>query len=288
MSRQTHDDRETQVITDLESSFPGVAGASTLWTKVPDGGDPPDFIAALPSGSVGLELVEWLDGEQMTVAKGRESQRDQIHRVLAVGWEQEYRPKNFRGAFVEFGNERIARKDEAPLRKEFYALAEEVDQSWDSNPDRSGNSCYMLEFPGHPLIQEYFSIRFIGGTLMNHNWVHASGDGGAFDPGDAVEALKEAIDKKLRLYSTAASQQRLKAHNLASLDLLVHGGFNAFAYNTPTGPYSLEDLSRFAAQYFASHPRRSIFNHVWFFNSLGVDRWLCELSPRFYVYEHKV
>jgi hypothetical protein len=284
MPRQTHDDREFLVITDLEASFTSFTGSAVSWAKVPDGQDPPDFICGGPSGPIGLELVEWLDGEQMTAAKGRESQRDQIHRVLAVGWEKEYRPTNFRGAFLTIGNERIARKDEAPLRKEFYAFAEEVDRTWHTNPDRHRDNYDEMEFPGYPLMQKYFSVRFIGGTLLNHNWVHTSGDGGAFDPADSAEALKSAIDKKLALYSTPASQARLKAQNLSSLNLLVHGGFNAFAYNTPAGPMTMEDLSRLAAAHLESHSQRQIFDRIWFFNSLGKDRWLCELWPRFHVY----
>jgi hypothetical protein len=285
MPRLSHDDRELLVITDVEASFPNFAGTSASWNKIPDGQDPPDFISAGSLGSVGLELVEWLDGEQMTAAKGRESQRDQAHRVLAVGWKNEYQPKNFRGAFLEIGSERITHKDEAALRKEFYALAEEVDHTWNTNPDRIADNYEMMEFPGYPLIQKYFSIRFIGGTMPEpHSWIHPSGDGGGFDPADAASALKAAIGNKLALYAKPESQERLKLHNLSSLNLLVHGGFNAFAYNTPSGPLTMEDLSRLAAAYLGNHPQREIFDRVWFFDSLGNDRWLCELSPRLHVY----
>ena len=99
----------------------------------------------------------------MTAAKARESQRDQVRRILATNWENEYRPKNFRGAFIVIGNERISRADEAPLRKQFYAHAAEVDSSWFTNPERTGNSYYATDFPGFPLMAKYFNVRYIGG-----------------------------------------------------------------------------------------------------------------------------
>ena len=74
--RLTHDQREKLVLADLESSFPNFAGQALSWIKVPESQDPPDFISPGPRGAVGLELVEWLDGDQMGPAKARESQRE--------------------------------------------------------------------------------------------------------------------------------------------------------------------------------------------------------------------
>jgi hypothetical protein len=74
--RLTHDQRELEVLTDLEKHFPEFADYPLSWSKVPDGQDPPDFLARAPHGMIGLELIEWLDGKQMGPAKGRESQRE--------------------------------------------------------------------------------------------------------------------------------------------------------------------------------------------------------------------
>jgi len=223
-TRQSHDERERLILNDLETHFPSFAGPLLSWTKVPDGQDPPDFLSDAPNGPIGLELVEWLDGEQMTAAKGRESQRDQVHRVLASNWESEYQPKNFSAAFIAIGNERISRADEAPLRKEFYALAADVDRTWVTNPDRQGNSYEPMGFPSYPLMAKYFSVRFIGGAPHGLCWIREQGDGGAYDPMEAVHALNAVLDKKLRDYSTPRQQERLKTHRLAELDLLVHHG----------------------------------------------------------------
>jgi hypothetical protein len=295
-----HDQREQAVLADLEAHFPDFTGRPREWTPVAAGQDPPDFISDGQEGRIGLELTEWLDGEQMTAAKGRESQRDQVHRILVTDWEHEYRPKNFRGAFLIMGNKRISRADEAPLRKEFFAHAAEVDAAWITNPERTGKSYCATEFPGYPHLAKYFAIRYIGGEPHGLCWIHASGDGGAYDPYDSVAALTGALDKKLIDYAAAEKQCHLNSHGLTELGLLVHGGFNVFAYNTPSGLLSLEDIARRAPAHYAAHPQCTVFDCVWFFDSLdaaddinkilgmphgrGTVRWLAQLWPHFRVY----
>ena len=97
--RMTHIQRERAVLNDLEASFPDFTGRALVWTEVQANHDPPDFISRDQSGPVGLELVEWLNGDQMTPAKTREARREHVQRVLTDGWENEYQPRNFRGAY---------------------------------------------------------------------------------------------------------------------------------------------------------------------------------------------
>jgi hypothetical protein len=298
--RVTHEEREQTTLRDLEKYFPNFAGQSLAWSSVPADSDPPDFISQGAGGPIGLELTEWLDGDQMTAAKRRESQRDQVHRVLAKGWETEYQPENLSGAFLLIGNERISHEDEAPLRKEFYACAEEVDRTWLTNPDRSGRVFMRREFPDYPLMQKYFHVRYFGGKPHGLCWIHSQGDGGAYDPGASVQALTSALDKKLNDYSTPETQAHLKTHSLAELHLLVHGGFNRYAYNTPMEPLSLDQIAEGGRSFYETHPMRSMFTRVWFFHSLrsaddinqligigagtGSVRFLAQLWPDFHVF----
>jgi hypothetical protein len=295
----THGQRERVVLTDLEASFPNFMGYAQLWTEVPHGQDPPDIISRDPGATIGLELREWLDGDQMGPAKARESQREQIHRVLSYDWERQYQPTNFRGAFPSpIGDERISRADEQALREEFFACAAEVDRAWADDSDHWGNSYYLTEFPGYPLLRKYFSaIRYIGGEPPGLNWIGEQGDGGAFDPNIPVESLKQALDSKLSDYSKPEKQAHLNAHGLTELNLLVHGGFNIYAYNTPPGLLSLDEIAQHGAGHYAAHPQRYVFNHVWLFHSLdsadelnqllgfapgeGRVRWLAQLWPYF-------
>jgi hypothetical protein len=116
----------------------------------------------------------------------------------------------------------------------------------------------------------------------------------------SVTALTAALDKKLVDYATPEKQAHLKTHTLTEMNLLVHGGFNAYAYNTPSGPLSLEDIAQRGSAFYAAHAHRRIFDRVWFFNSLdsaddlnqiigippghGQVRWLAQLWPDLRIY----
>jgi predicted XRE-type DNA-binding protein len=172
-----------------------------------------------------------------------------------------------------------------------------VDRAWLTNPERTGKALGVNDFSGYPLMRTYFGgIRFIGGAPHGLCWIDVQGDGGAYDPSDTIETLKQALDKKLSDYSTPEKQAHLQAHGLSELDLLVHGGFNAYAYNSPSGPLSLEDIAQRGAAFYASHPQRQIFNRLWFYDSLdsaddlnrligyppgyGRVRWLAQRANR--------
>lgn len=300
-AKLTHDQREQLVLTDLGASFPDFAGEPLSWTKVPDGQDPPDFLGIGRDKRIGLELIEWLDGGQMGPAKTREARRMDALRVLRANWKAEYAPQHFRGTFIDVGEKRIAAADEAGLRKEFFECAAQVDRDWLTNPERMGTALEVNDFSGYPLMRTYFGgIRFMGGAPHGLCWIDVQGDGGAYDPSDTIATLNQGLDKKLSDYSTPEKQAHLQAHRLSELGLLVHGGFNAYAYNSPFSPLSRQDIAQRGAAFYASHPQRQIFNRVWLYDSLdsaddlnrligyplgyGRVRWLAQLWPSFSVY----
>jgi hypothetical protein len=126
------------------------------------------------------------------------------------------------------------------------------------------------------------------------------GDGGAYDPAQTVESLRSELNAKLLNYLKPEKQTHLSSHKIDELCLLVHGGFNAFAYNTPSGTFSVEDIARLGSSFYTAHPHRNIFNRVWFFNSLDTEdqlnqlmgfppgygrvRWLAQLWPELKVH----
>jgi hypothetical protein len=296
-ARLSHDQREQEVLTDLERHFPRFAGRPLSWSKVRDGQDPPDFIGRGADGPVGLELIEWLDGKQMGPAKGRESQRDNVRRVVCENWQVQYQPQNFNLAILMPNwSLRIPVADEAQLREEFFASAESVDSAWLSNPERVARGYYRTDLSMYPAMNEYFhAIRYIGGAPHGFCWIDIEEDGGAYDPTVTVLTLEQALEKKLASYSTPEKQAHLNAQGLTELDLLVHGGFNVYRYNTPSGPLSLDHIALRGANFYAAHSQRHIFNRVWFFDSLdsaddvnqllgypagyGRVRWLAQLWP---------
>jgi hypothetical protein len=235
-------------------------------------------------------------------SKKRESQRDCIRRVLGNEWQTEYQPENFNLAVVmpNWGL-KISRADEAPLRQDFFACAETIDKGWHTNAERFRRGYYHTDLSRSPVMAKYFrAIRFIEGTPHGLCWIDVEEDGGAYDPMATVRTLEQALGKKVALYSSPDKQAHLGSLGLSELALLVHGGFNAYRYNTPNAPLSLDDIARRGANFLAIHPQRQIFNRVWFFHSLdsaddanqllgfpagyGRVRWLAQLWPTFTVY----
>jgi hypothetical protein len=98
--------------------------------------------------------------------------------------------------------------------------------------------------------------------------------------------------------SRPEAQARLKTHSLTELYLLVHGGFNVYAYNTP--PLPLREIAQRGTAFYAAHPQREMFQRVWFFHSVdsaddinqliglapgsGRVRFLAQFWPDFRVY----
>jgi hypothetical protein len=155
------------------------------------------------------------------------------------------------------------------------------------------------------LLTKYFtSINFVGGEPLGLCWIHQDGDGGAIDPYRPVETLKQAMNRKLEEYATPEKRGHLNARGLIELDLLAHGGFNFFAYNTSSGHLTFEDIARYGADYYAVHSQRQVFDRVWFFHALdsaddwnqlvgfapgeGRVRWLTQRWPTLVVYRGSI
>ena len=299
----THLDREQYVLNDLEVSFPDFTGKALSWVHLDSPNDPPDFITQNSAGAFGLEFREWLDGQQMSAAQRRESQRAHLFAVIGSGWKSEYQPANIALASIEpHWGLRIAPADENALRSEFYTCASSVDQTWFTNPERRGRGYYQTDFPAYPLMRKYLqAIRFISGSPHGGCWIQAEEDGRAYDHTIPIQTLEQALEDKLSKFARPEWQSRLARHNLLEHYLLVHGGWNAYRNNTPYHPLTLEQVAKRGADYYGAHQQRGVFNRVWFFHSLdsaddwnalmgfptgsGRVRWLAQLWPTFLVYE---
>jgi len=298
---KTHEQREAEVMRELLASFPDFAGGYA-WSEVPD--DPPDFIATTPLGQVGLELVEWLDGAQMGAAQRRESQRDQMRTSIADGWQKEYQPEHLSCVVIyPVWGTRVPLKDTTALRQEFWSCSEMVDRTWATNPDRVRDSL-LVDCGSYSVMSKYVqSLQYRSGTQgwkeHGYCWIDIEEDGGSYDPGVVIQTFEQAIENKIAKYADPL-RQNLAAKKLKRLELLVHGGFNLYAYNTPRGSLSVEEISRAASAYYLGQPAsRKVFDRIWLCNSLnpagdlnesigfpreaGRLRWLAELWPNFNV-----
>jgi len=296
----SHFNRERPILNDLECRFPDFTGKALSWVHNPD--DPPDFIAQSPAGAIGLEFREWLDEKQMGAAQHRDDQREDLLKIIGDGWKQEYQPTNIVLASIKpRWGVRVASSGESALRHEFYKCATDVDQTWLTNPERKGHGYYQTEFPEFPMLATYFqAIRYIDGPPHGFIWIQAEPDGGAYNPYVSVQTLEEALEDKLVKFAKPKRQTKLAQHHIVETYLLIHGGWNKQKSNTPHFPLTLDEIAKSGAEFYAAHPKRSLFSRVWFFNSLdsaddinvlfglpagsGRVRWLAQLWPSFRVY----
>jgi hypothetical protein len=300
--RLSHTQREAIVIQELQTSFPGFADVSS-WSPVAD--DPPDVIGSSPTGIVGLELVEWLDGIQMGAAQGRKSYREKLWKLLGAGWATEYQPKNLSSAVVcPFWDRKPTQTEQASLKSEFWRCVEDVDLNWADNPNRQGSNLLVRDMSWPVLSKFIQAIRLRSGEqswkTYGFSWIDIEEDGGSYDPNEVIRTLELSIRKKVDLYNDPQRIANLQSKKLDRLELLVHGGFNLFFYNTPMGSLSVSDIASAGAAYYARLPlERRVFDRIWLFNSLnpasdlnelvGFDRnkgqlrWLVELWPNFSV-----
>jgi hypothetical protein len=100
----------------------------------------------------------------MGPAKGRESQRDHIRRVVHENRQAQYQPQNFNLAvLMPNWSLRISRSDESQLWQEFFACAESVDTAWFSNPGCVGRAYTQSDLSTYVVMRKYFhAIRCIG------------------------------------------------------------------------------------------------------------------------------
>lgn len=300
--RLNHDERERAIIDDIERQFPNFAGNIGPWNKIPEGQDPPDFINDNPRTRVGLELREWLDGGQMGNAKVWELITARFNEILREGWEHQYRPQHCIEVILELREQKkLEGADERAFREEFFRCVERID-TLNAEPFAIKNSFFrMQDLGGYPTLHKYLMyVLFIGGKPNGfYRWFMAQRSKGVFDPNSARLALENAIDDKMRDYSTAKKKAHLAKHSLTEINLLIHGGFNIVLHNAPWDSLRIEEIARSGSEYCAAHKHRKTFDHVWFFYGIdnapdilklvglnpeeGKVRWMAQLWPEFHV-----
>jgi len=298
--RPTHDERERAVVIDcVESQFPNFAGNTSPWNKIPDGQDPPDFISENPRARIGLELREWLDGDQMGNAKMWESIAIRFNEVLSEGWEQQFQPQHCNWVMLELREpNKLEAADEPAFGEEFFKCVARID-TLNAQPFGIKHSFFrMQDLGGYPTLHKYLMyILFFGGKPIGSRWFMAQRSRGVFDSNSARSALENAIDDKMLDYTTVGKKAHLAGHRLTEINLLIYGGLNISHYNAPWDCLRIEEIARFGSEYCAAQRLRQTFGRAWFF--YGVDnmpefvklvglkpeegkiRWMAQLWPEF-------
>jgi hypothetical protein len=267
---------EMTVFEQFVATLPDFAGRELVCKP---GADPPDFVGTDAEGRrVGIEMGEWLNEEQMAASIARERKKDSF--MTALKSEEIKPPTNVGLVWMGRPDGVGLRAEDSPqFQKEIFACVAEIDARWQENEERHSPQGHQItDFPKYPTIAKYLeSLTFIPRermpTIKGIAWLTFPGEGGAYTPRDAVDALLELIRKKTAKYADLH-----KKENLAELYLV---GFydRAVIHNTPyiAPHFGWDEIAAIAGAEIAKNP--GAFQKVFLFNSLPEDRTVTLLWP---------
>lgn len=258
-------------------AFPTLAARIRTWRVQEEERDVADVLAELcDGGEIGFQLGEWVRKDQISQNKKIDQFAVDIRRAI------EPQPKNITqhidSVMLVPRNDttRFAQQDGGILREELFRLIQETDQHWPKEPHwQSTQGYHCKEFDRFPMLAKYltevwFDPRVTGQFKKRPRrhgipWIDVMGRGGSYSGQPAREALQDIIFKKAKHYGIASGQR---------VDLLIHYGVNAFAYNAPFMDDTTPDfaaVAKVASEIIQSccRERRLPFERVYLCNTLA-------------------
>jgi hypothetical protein len=267
---------ETRIFESFREVRPNFAGREL---RCHLGADPPDFVGTDADGQrVGIELGEWIDSRQMAVSIARERQKDSFANALKS--EDVEPPKNV--GMVWIGKaERVALADadRKVFVAEAYKCIADIDSKWGANLEWHEPQGFQLtNFAQYPLLAKYltsldFMPRTRYDTIKGMGWITFPGEGGAYTPQNAIDALLALIRKKTSMY-----EELHKKENLRELYLVAYYD-RALIHNTPyfAPNFGCDEVVAIAAG--EVQRNHGVFQKVFLFNALVPGQNVTQLYP---------
>jgi hypothetical protein len=229
--------REAANFDGFKKANPNFAGRPLV--SVGWGGDPPDVLCLDSSDRrIGVELVEWINEDQMAASKAREKVEDSYERVIRSNYVQP--PANIGMAFLYPKNKTVlAARCAAAFRKELYEFVQRIDERWFDNPEWDDPQGYSFkEFSGYPCLVQHLDrllVRARGrrfDSCLGANWLTFEMRGGAYTSDWMRDALLDNVGRKIDKYAKPHNKSRLQAQQLSEFYLLAYYD-QGWQHNTP-------------------------------------------------------
>lgn len=222
----------------LEPEFLGEAVAS--WDQPLDERDFPDIVGRSITGrKVGVEIVEWLNEEEIKAAKQQERLEQEVLQTIG---EQGVNPTGHISHVWLFPKGPIASRDAAGFRDQLFASILECDRRWPDEPYwRPGHRLVGEDLARYPLLARYLDAIHLfpaeARGQWEENWITFRLRGGVFGRETMFKPLREAVAEKVGHYSTNRT-------GLDHISLLVVYD-QAWIYNPPaeTPFHTFEDAA---------------------------------------------
>jgi hypothetical protein len=253
--------------------------------------DPPDIICATASGrTIGIELGEWLNQEQMTEAKGRETVQDSI--LNAIGKQPDNDSENIYYIWMDAKpRARVKPNDVEAFRSQIFGLIANIDQRWLEESDwQSPQGLRYNDFSSFPVVGKYLDsitcfprLHYVGWPPNGHmekrqwpvgcDWLVFRFNGGAYSERSSLDALFNIIAKKITKYTAKPVKVQLDC-----FFLLIHYN-QGLLYNTPleTLSFKYEDAARAASGFIADDP--GAFQKIFLMLAIEPGQRIFQLYP---------
>ncbi len=127
-----------------------------------------------------------------------------------------------------------------------------------------------------------------GPIVFEQPWISIVPDGGMYDPAESFQALRDRVESKVNHHREKGVKDRLDAHNLHKLYLLVHTDLARSSYKTPYQIFS-EPRPSLAARLTEAaiagiqdlRSPQSVFDGIFLLYHLWNVRWLAQIWPTF-------
>jgi hypothetical protein len=203
-------------------------------SKWDPGPDPPDVLATTASGrKVGVELTKWVEHNQLTSGKSRESFEKSYLKIIAS--ETESRLEKIGMVWLSPKGRRVRPQDATQFRGEVFTFLNQQnglgEPEWE-HPQGAPTD----EFDGFPTLKKYMYSFWIfprsrfAAHYEGWDWVTFRPNGGAYTTDWMVQAAIDRIFAKIEDYE---DRYLHNLHGLRELDLLCHYDDEALLYNTP-------------------------------------------------------
>ena len=213
-------------------NFAGRPLISVQW-----GGDPPDVLCLdAIAKRIGVELVQWVNQQQMAESKARYEVEESYRLVILSSLESP--PKNI-GIIYLYAKIHLTPQNAAMFRSELYRFIGQLDANWSNNPERDDpQGFFITDFAGYPSLVRHLEGLHVHAkgrrfySELGSEWITFRAHGGAYTSDWMRDALLGNIRKKIIKYGKPDNQLKLRQQRLNEFYLLAYYD-EAVLHNTP-------------------------------------------------------
>jgi hypothetical protein len=212
-----------------EPNFAGRPIISVQW-----GGDPPDVLCLDGTGAcIGVELVQWVNGEQIAASKKQYALERSYNEIIQSAT---VRPPPYVSMIVIYSKRPLLLDDGPAFRKELYDFIRHAAAKYPEWEDPQG--FLFTDLSNYPCLSthleglDFYSTLRRSSAQLGVDWIVFRNHGGAYTPDWMRDALLDSVRRKAAKYAKPHNRLKLEQQGLSEFYLLAYYD-EAVLHNTP-------------------------------------------------------